>query len=324
MPKSADNLAIDFAALRMLRLVYNLQSFSKAAEVLDVNQSTVSYTIERLRTTFRDPLFVRQGGGVVPTRRCLEIVRKAGELIDAFEALVAPSEFVPSQASDIVTISCNYYERRIILPSFIRELRRLAPNVSVEVKTAAGQGVDLLKRSEADLLIGPAQVLEGHLYHRALMEDYYVCVMDDRHPLAGAVLTMDDYLEANHAIVTYGGNWRSPYLLELERHSLALKRILSIPSLSDRPEHPRRQRLDLHRAEPVLRHFWFLDPCRDLPGSGAVQDRLDLDASDPSLGVPRLGASGDRHDMRPAAALARDPCLMLPLYFARPFVLRPS
>jgi DNA-binding transcriptional LysR family regulator len=203
--------------------------------VLDVNQSTVSYTIERLRTTFRDPLFVRQGGGVVPTRRCLEIVRKVGELIDEFEALVAPSEFVPSQASDVVTISCNYYERRIILPSFIRELRRVAPNVSVEVKTAAGQGVDLLKRGEADLLIGPAQVLEGHLYHRALMEDYYVCVMDDRHPLAGAVLTMEDYLEANHAIVTYGGNWRSPYLLELERHSLALKRILSIPSLSDVP-----------------------------------------------------------------------------------------
>jgi DNA-binding transcriptional LysR family regulator len=206
MPKPADTLSIDFAALRMLRLVHNLQSFSKAAEMLAVNQSTVSYTIDRLRTAFRDPLFVRQGSGIVP-----------------------------SQASDTVVISCNYYERYIILPPVIRELRTLAPNVVVEIKTAAGQGLALLKRGEADLLIGPAQVFQETLYHRTLMEDYYVCLMDAGHPLAGGPLTLDDYLQANHAVVTYGGNWRSPYLLELERRSLALNRKLSVPSLSDLP-----------------------------------------------------------------------------------------
>src|SRR5262245_35475791 len=160
MPKPADTLSIDFAALRVLRLVYNLQSFSKAAEALDVNQSTVSYTIDRLRDTFHDPLFVRQGGGIAPTQRCSEIVRKAGEILDDFEALVAPSEFVPSQAAGAVAISCNYYERYIVLPPFIRELRKLAPNVVVEIKTAAGQGPDLLKRGETDLLIGPAQIFQ--------------------------------------------------------------------------------------------------------------------------------------------------------------------
>jgi DNA-binding transcriptional LysR family regulator len=235
MPKPADTLSIDFAALHMLRLVYNLRSFSKAAEVLEVNQSTVSYTISRLRETFHDPLFVRQGSGIVPTQRCPEIVRRVGQMLDEFEGLVAPSQFVPSQASGTVAISCNYYERHLILPPFIRELRKLAPNVVTEVKTAAAQGLALLKQGEADLLIGPAQVLEGNLYHRPLMEEYYVCLMDDQHPLAGATLTLDDYLQASHAIVTYGSNWRSPYLLELERRSLTLNRALSVPSLSDLP-----------------------------------------------------------------------------------------
>jgi DNA-binding transcriptional LysR family regulator len=234
MPKSADTL-IDFAALHMLRLVYNLQSFSKAAEALGVNQSTVSYTINRLRETFRDPLFVRQGSGIVPTQRCLEIVPRLGRILDEFEALAAPSQFVPSQASGTVAISCNYYERTLILPPFIRDMRKLAPNVVIEIKTAAAQGLALLKQGEADLLIGPVQVLEGNLYHRALMEDHYVCLMDSRHPLAGTALTLDDYLRAGHAIVTYGNNWRSPYLLELERRSLTLNRRLSVPSLSDLP-----------------------------------------------------------------------------------------
>jgi DNA-binding transcriptional LysR family regulator len=235
MPKPADALSIDFAALRMLCAVYNLQSFTRAAEALDINQSTVSYTIDRLRASFRDPLFVRQGSGIVPTQRCLEIVKKAGEILEEFEALVAPSEFVPSQAADTVAISCNYYERYIILPLFISELRSLAPNVEVEIKTAAGQGLTFLKRGEADLLIGPAQVFQDNLYHRTLMEEDYVCAMDRGHPLAGATLTLDDYLRASHAVVTYGGNWRSPYLMELERRALALKRTLSVPSLSDLP-----------------------------------------------------------------------------------------
>jgi DNA-binding transcriptional LysR family regulator len=233
MSKPADTLTIDFAALRMLRLVYDLQSFSKAAEVLEVNQSTVSYTINRLRETFRDPLFVRQGSGIVPTQRCPQIVQRVRQMLDEFEALVAPSQFVPSQASGTVAISCNFYERRLILPAFIRQLRKLAPHVVIEVKTAAAQGVALLKQGEADVLIGPAQVLEGNLYHRALIDDHYVCIMDGRHPLAGRALTLDDYLQAGHAVVTYGSNWRSPYLLELERRSLTLNRILSVPSLSD-------------------------------------------------------------------------------------------
>jgi hypothetical protein len=37
-----DNNDLSGNALRMLRLVHNLQSFSKAAEVLEVNQSTAS------------------------------------------------------------------------------------------------------------------------------------------------------------------------------------------------------------------------------------------------------------------------------------------
>jgi DNA-binding transcriptional LysR family regulator len=78
-------------------------------------------------------------------------------------------------------------------------------------------------------------VFHDNLHHRTLMEDYYVCLMDRAHPLASRPLTLDDYLGAGHAIVTYGGNWRSPYLLELERRALALNRKLSVPSLSDLP-----------------------------------------------------------------------------------------
>ena len=45
--KDSDSLFIDFAALRTMRVVFDQTSFSKAAELLGVNQSTISYTIDR-------------------------------------------------------------------------------------------------------------------------------------------------------------------------------------------------------------------------------------------------------------------------------------
>ena len=233
MAKDWDPFAIDFAAMRTLRLVSELGSFSKAAEALGTNQSTISYTMDRLRAAFHDKLFVRQRGGIAPTPRCAEIVARATQLLDAFEGLVQPAEFDPATASGKVTIVCNYYERSVILPRTIGEIRRRAPRLMVEIRTAGGEGLATLKRGEADLLVGPYEVHEESFYHRHLLDDHYVCVMQRGHPLAGKRLRLDDYIRANHAVVTYGGTWRSGYLKRLDQRGLSLNQMIAVPSISD-------------------------------------------------------------------------------------------
>jgi DNA-binding transcriptional LysR family regulator len=233
MAKDWDPFAIDFAAIRTLRLVSELGSFSKAAEALGTNQSTISYVIDRLRTAFHDQLFVRQRGGIAPTPRCAEIVARASELLDGFEGLVQAADFDPATASGRVTIVCNYYERSVILPRTIGEIRRSAPRLLVEIRTAGGEGLATLKRGEADLLVGPYEVHEQSFYHRHLLDDHYACVMQRGHRLAGRRLRLDDYLKANHAVVTYGGTWRSGYLREIDRRGLRLNQVIAVPSISD-------------------------------------------------------------------------------------------
>jgi DNA-binding transcriptional LysR family regulator len=233
MAKDWDPFAIDFAAIRTLRLVSELGSFSRAAEALGTNQSTISYTMDRLRAAFHDQLFVRQRGGIAPTPRCAEIVERAGHLLEAFEGLVLPTNFDPATASGRVTIVCNYYERSIILPRAIAEIRRRAPRLIVEIKTAGSEGLATLKRGEADLLVGPYEVHNESFYHRHLLDDHYVCVMHRSHPLAGQRLRPDDYVRASHAVVTYGGTWRSGYLRELDQRGLSLNEVIAVPSISD-------------------------------------------------------------------------------------------
>ena len=91
-------LNIDFAALRTLSEVKARGSFTGAAEALNLNQSTISYTMERLRRAFNDPLFVRQGGSIVAIAHDLGIPARfigTGEGMEDFEAFEA-GKFVES------------------------------------------------------------------------------------------------------------------------------------------------------------------------------------------------------------------------------------
>lgn len=228
--KQINPLNVDFAALRTLRLVHDHQSFSVAAEVLEVNQSAVSYTIDRLRSVFSDPLFVRQGARIAATDRCTDIVEQSVALIDDFEALITPAVFVPEDTDHVFRIACNYYERRVILPRILPAFRRLAPNARLDILSSTANGRLQLTRSETEMLIGPIRPDEAGFYCRTLLSDRYVVVMDRGNPLAHAPLSLDAYTTASHITVNYGGSFRSPYLEAIQKEGFALNTVMQVPS----------------------------------------------------------------------------------------------
>ncbi|MFC4213881.1 LysR family transcriptional regulator [Pseudophaeobacter arcticus] len=233
---TSDPFALDFAALRTLRLVYAHGSFSRAAETLGVTQSTISYTMTRLREVFSDPLFVRQGAGMVPTDRCNEIVAQAGELIDRFETLTAQRQFDPAQASVEIGISCNFYERVTILPHVTRILRREAPGIKLKVISSSAQGKQQLLRSESDILIGPIRIEDSGYYRRSLLREEYTCVMDPSNPLAQDPLTIERFVKAPQVVVNYGGNFRSRFLVVMEAAGHVPNTVMEVPSPANLPD----------------------------------------------------------------------------------------
>ena len=100
----------------------------------------------------------------------------------------------------------------------------------IETIPSISQGHLQLKRSEADLLIGPLKPDTPEFFCRNLLTEHYVCVMDPENPLAAAPLTLDSYIAANHAVVLYAGGWRSGYLKALDDLGLSLNQILNVPS----------------------------------------------------------------------------------------------
>jgi DNA-binding transcriptional LysR family regulator len=227
---SVDPLSTDFAALRVLHLVHDRRSFTLAAEALGTQQSAVSYTIDKLRKVFDDPLFVRQSGGILPTDRCTAIVGITAGLIEDFQALVEPVAFDPAAARQRFVIACNYYERELLVPGIIHAVRAQAPGLRLDFLPSTSEGHSLLLSGAADVLIGPFLRNPAGFYTRALLQERYMCLMDPQHPQAGTSLSLSAYLQLNHITVTYGGQWRSAYLQELDRQGLSLNSVVSIPS----------------------------------------------------------------------------------------------
>ncbi|MBR0798490.1 LysR family transcriptional regulator [Bradyrhizobium jicamae] len=222
--------AIDMGTLRTLVLVYDLKSFSAAAKRLDVNQSTISYAVERLRGVMQDPLFVRQGNGVSATERCAAMVAWARDTIGEIEGLASPIVFDPATAQGAVTISCNHHERKTLIPRFSALLRAGAPQVRLVLLDAAGHGNVHLKQNQCDIVLGPVGIVGEGFFRRHILTDHYVCVMDPANPLARGRITLSAYAEAEHVFVTHSGEWQPLYLDVLKARGIAIAPMVTLPN----------------------------------------------------------------------------------------------
>ncbi len=229
-----DPYKIDFFALRVLSMVFELKSFSAAADALGVNQSVVSYAVNRMRDVFDDPLFLRQGGGIVPTDRCIAEIGEVDAMLQRFETMITPQDLDPDKITKNFRVSCNYFERIWIMAPVIKELRKSAPKSQLTIMHSGTQGASHLVQGTADLLIGPMRPEEDGYYCRSLLKDSYVCVMDPSNPLASRRLTLERYIGAQHVAVAYGDGWTSDYLDQLPPESRnELTPVVTVPSPGD-------------------------------------------------------------------------------------------
>ncbi len=222
-------LNLDFNALRTLRLVLRLGSFSLAAEELDVKQSTVSYTINRLRKALEDPLIVRQGGQNVPTQRCRELMPSLERILTEAEQLAYPDGFDPAKAAgEIVFISASTVTTTLI-PRVFRRIHAEAPGLRTIVEVGIRDVATPLLNGTADLGIVFNNIEANGIYaHNNLARDYPVCIMDPDNPLVGRTLTIDDLSKSKHVGARLWTGWKQPYMVAAENMGAKIEEALVV------------------------------------------------------------------------------------------------
>jgi DNA-binding transcriptional LysR family regulator len=218
-----DLLKVDFHTLRVLVTVHQYSSIRKAADSLDMSQSSISYLIDRLRSVFNDELFVRLGRGITATRRCETIVEGAKSLITQLDELASVAEFEPASTTEHFVLSCNFYERSIFLPPLTHRLSALAPHVKLSVVTVGGHGLQLLESGNCDVVISPLQGETGGLYCKRLMAESYACFVSDGSRWAKEPLTMESYMDAKHIIARPAPEWKPHFLATLDAMGVSIR-----------------------------------------------------------------------------------------------------
>ncbi|MDO6764059.1 LysR family transcriptional regulator [Agarivorans sp. 1_MG-2023] len=192
----------DLNLLIALTVLIEEGSVSRAASRLNLSQSAMSRVLTRLRELLNDPLFIRQGQGLVPTQRALDITLSLQNPLEELRQVLSPSEFDPATCQQHFRIATTDYAMQTILPFALARIYQEAPNISLEFAPLQHQNLAKQLTSEGcDMAIcRPVQAVEPLLKESLGLVSVF-CLLAKHHPLAEKELTIEDYLAFPHAMI---------------------------------------------------------------------------------------------------------------------------
>jgi DNA-binding transcriptional LysR family regulator len=199
-----DDGEIRLRDLRTLSVILHERSLTRAAEVLQTTQPSISKVLSRLRAQFSDPLVVRSGQAMNPTAKALEISEPLRGLLAAADTLraAAPS-FDPRTSARVFTALVSDVGMIRFLPPLIERLAREGPRLRMQaVPFDSRHFAAKLEAGEADLALGAFPKAPPGLRRQRLYVDGYSGVARRQHPQAAALHTRGGFRSARHIVVT--------------------------------------------------------------------------------------------------------------------------
>lgn len=172
-------LSLDPRSIEVFITVMNSNSITQAAEKLDVTQSAVSHTLEKLRKLFSDPLFVRSGRTVTPTQKAIDLMPELESLLKQTKQLLQHQTFDPKQSAVHYKIATNDAIRDLLLPRLYRNLQQQSPMVTLEVLAAEVPHIEDFRDHQVDIILSPIVPTHGDLMVKRLFSDEMLCFYDD-------------------------------------------------------------------------------------------------------------------------------------------------
>lgn len=120
----------DLNLLVVLEALFTEQgNVTRAAQRVGLSQSAMSHALNRLREMLDDPLFVKQGQRMQPTKRALTLAPVVSDWLEQIRLQLNPPVFDPATIEQEVNIAIPEHLERLILPPLLRFLRREAPGI---------------------------------------------------------------------------------------------------------------------------------------------------------------------------------------------------
>ena len=195
-----------------------MKSWLKKARNLSITQPAVSNALRRLRETLGDDLVRREGHGITPTPFALMLWPNVRQALDQLQSALVPQQFIPTEARNAFVLAMADATAAELMGGLGQALEHHAPKVSIRVLPLTTRDPrNMLNEGTADLALGyfpavladltaKAQSGEAVAFeHHRLYDGEYVCVMRRGHPLAQKNITLDEFCNARHLLVSFSG-----------------------------------------------------------------------------------------------------------------------
>ncbi len=230
---------VDLNLLKVLDALITERNVTRAGERLGRSQPAISNALQRLRVLLGDDLLVRVPKGFILTPRAEAIREPLREAIALVEGCLAEeSQFDPGSATGVFRLSTPDRLSLVVVPPLYARLRKLAPNMALQVQTAdRQQALDLLDADRTDLAIGWLDEKPSHLIAEFMMEESLFCVFRRDHPILKprTKFNIASVLSFPHLVVSATGQRTAIFDDLLLRHGLRRHALVAVMNFTAVP-----------------------------------------------------------------------------------------
>lgn len=196
------NKHFDLNLLRVFVAVCRTGSFTKAAEELDLTQSSVSNAISRLKTAVGTNLFIRSGRGIQPTTIAKSLFEQMEEPLRQIDQSMQGIESFNEQVDKR---NFNIYAFDAFIQMFIPHLQQHLNNTNIDIilrETPGEEGflINALHTDSADIVVDVKPPESKSFDYQSIAVEDLVCIVNGEHPRISESLTKEQFFNEKHVL----------------------------------------------------------------------------------------------------------------------------
>src|ERR1700728_1168277 len=186
---------VDLNLLVPLKALLHERNVTRAAERVNLSQSAMSRTLDRLRSELGGELLVRVGRNYELTPRGTALLGELGQVLPRLAHLWTGEPFSPAQSEGNFRLAMTDDASSVVLPPLAETVGRLAPGIMLEV-------VPWHERTHEDnlatqLILSPLAAPSTFRFE-SLFEDHFVCMAGRKLKRGKGAIAMKEYLSFRH------------------------------------------------------------------------------------------------------------------------------
>lgn len=208
---------LDLNLLVALNVLIAEASVTKAAQRLDMSQSAMSHALKRLRAILNDDILIRTSKQMEVTPYARQISDRIDQILREIQSTLLEKEtFDPATAEETFKIATSDYVESTIGVNLLQQLANQAPGIKIRISNVNKKTVmDALDDNSIDLVIDAELPLKNWHVEQDLYQEEFVCVVRGDDSLTE--LSLDDYVERSHILVSMRDDFQGAYDEILDR-----------------------------------------------------------------------------------------------------------